>query len=221
MPGHSNELIMIPDSFWQRPETIAALRSRAMGQFFDLLRQYAGASQTQIGMACGMAQSKISDIVRGVQQVETLAVFERIADGLNMPDRARIILGLAPYTTSGSPVPAQRLSLTIPSGDARPALEAHLVPDLLSLDPGDRQEEDNPVRRRTFVGLTGASMFSAMFADSARGKPFALRAAEETAPEEVAGRPSVQRLVRELVISAPPTIRRDAEHFARRIGAAR
>jgi AcrR family transcriptional regulator len=49
----------------------------------------------------------------------------------------------------------------------------------------------------------------------------ALRAAEETAPEEVAGRPSVQRLVRELVISAPPTVRRDAEHFACRIGAAR
>ncbi|HYZ52396.1 MAG TPA: helix-turn-helix transcriptional regulator [Streptosporangiaceae bacterium] len=171
MPGRANELIVIPDSFWQRPETIAALRSRAIGQFFDLLRQYAGASQTQIGMACGMAQSKVSDIVRGVQQVETLAVFERIADGLNMPDPARIILGLAPRTTSGSTVPAQRPLRTIPSGDNRPALEAHPFSDLLSLDSGDRQEEDDPVRRRTFVGLTGASVFSAMFADSARGKP--------------------------------------------------
>jgi hypothetical protein len=46
----------------------------------------------------------------------------------------------------------------------------------------------------------------------------ALRTAEEIAHEEIAGRPSVQRLVRELVISAPPTVRRDATQFATRIG---
>jgi hypothetical protein len=48
-----------------------------------------------------------------------------------------------------------------------------------------------------------------------------LRAAEEIAPEEVAGRPSVHRLVRELITSAPPTIQRDAAHFATRIGVSR
>ena len=47
----------------------------------------------------------------------------------------------------------------------------------------------------------------------------ALRAAEETAHEEVAERPSVQRLVRQLVTSAPPTLRRDAEQFASQVGA--
>jgi hypothetical protein len=49
----------------------------------------------------------------------------------------------------------------------------------------------------------------------------ALRAAEETAPEEVSGRPSVHRLVRELVTMAPPTVRRDAERFAMRLGVSR
>ncbi|HEV2377663.1 MAG TPA: hypothetical protein VGS19_36565 [Streptosporangiaceae bacterium] len=49
----------------------------------------------------------------------------------------------------------------------------------------------------------------------------ALRAAEETAPEEVTRRPSVHHLVRELVISAPRSIRGDAEHFAAQIGVAR
>jgi hypothetical protein len=48
-----------------------------------------------------------------------------------------------------------------------------------------------------------------------------LRAAEEIAPEEVAGRPSVHRLVRELITSAPPAIQRDAAHFATRIGVSR
>ena len=32
----------------------------------------------------------------GIQQVEKLDVFERIADGLGLPDPARISLGLAP-----------------------------------------------------------------------------------------------------------------------------
>ena len=49
----------------------------------------------------------------------------------------------------------------------------------------------------------------------------ALRAAEQTAPEEVTGRPSVHRLVRELVTTAPPTVRRDAEDFALHLGVSR
>lgn len=49
----------------------------------------------------------------------------------------------------------------------------------------------------------------------------ALRAAEETAPEEVAGRPSVHRVVRDLVATAPPSVRRDAEQFATQLGVQR
>jgi len=49
----------------------------------------------------------------------------------------------------------------------------------------------------------------------------ALRAAYEVAPEEVSGRPSVHRLVRDLFTSAPPSIRRDAEQFASQIGITR
>jgi hypothetical protein len=44
-----------------------------------------------------MTQPKISGIMRGTAKVETLEVFERIADGLNMPGPARIALGLAPH----------------------------------------------------------------------------------------------------------------------------
>jgi hypothetical protein len=46
----------------------------------------------------------------------------------------------------------------------------------------------------------------------------ALRGAEHAAHEEVAGRPSVHRLVRQLITTAPPTVRRDATEFATQIG---
>ncbi len=50
-------------------------------------------------------------------------------------------------------------------------MEATPVSDLLSLSPEDGQEKEDPVRRPTFVGLTGASILGAMFADPARKEP--------------------------------------------------
>ncbi len=49
----------------------------------------------------------------------------------------------------------------------------------------------------------------------------ALRAAEDTAPQEVAARPAVASLARSLAALAPAGIRRDAEQFASRIGASK
>src|SRR5450755_644270 len=163
MTGRASDLIAIPDSFWQREDTTTALRSHNMGQFFALLHQYTGASQTQIGIACVFSQGTVSDIIRGVQKVEKFDVFERIADGLAMPDPARITLGLAPRAPS-RPTSAQVSARPIPPRDNRPALGETDVSHLLSLESGDRQEED-PVRRRTFVGLTGASLLDAMLAE--------------------------------------------------------
>jgi hypothetical protein len=117
-----------------------------------------------------MTQGKVSEIMRGRQQVETLAVFERIADGLQMPDSARIMMGLAPqHAASRTPAPER----AIPPGDIGPGLEAVRVSDLLSLHMGHGQGEEDAVRRRTFVGLTAASVFTAIAADSGRSKPSA------------------------------------------------
>jgi hypothetical protein len=49
----------------------------------------------------------------------------------------------------------------------------------------------------------------------------ALRATKDTAPQEVAARPSVATLARDLATLAPANIRREAEQFATRIGAPR
>src|SRR4051794_24278479 len=156
MPGRADDLIRIPASFWDRTEVITALRSRDIGRFFALVQQYTGASQTQIGIACLMSQGKVSGIIRGIHLVEKLEVFERIADGLRLPDPARSALGLASQQRPGP-------------------LRVPVVPSasrLLTLDEGDRQEDD-PVRRRTFVGLTGATMVSAILDGIPRPRPAA------------------------------------------------
>ena len=50
---------------------------------------------------------------------------------------------------------------------------------------------------------------------------YALRAAEELAPQEVRSRPAVRRLVSDLLATAPPTIRPHLSEFAARIGTPR
>ena len=166
MPGRAAELIEIPDSLWQRADALDALRQRDIGRLFQLLRQYAGASQTRLAIACDMTQPKVSGIMRGTARVETLEVFERIADGLSMPGHARIALGLAP-----GPAAAKLAELDIPSRNTRAALPAATVSGLLSPDAADSEEDEASVRRRTFVGLTGASLFGAILADTGRRDP--------------------------------------------------
>ena len=174
MPGRAVALIEIPATLWQRAAMTEALCNRDMGTVFRLVRQYAGASQTKLAIACGMTQGKISDIMRDVQRVTALEVFERIADGLNMPDPARTTLGLAPAmqppaedTAAGQP--AQRSAILIPPRDAPPAMGSLPVPGPSTVDlPG---REEGPVRRRTFVSLTGASLFGAVLASTGPSGP--------------------------------------------------
>jgi hypothetical protein len=85
MPGRVTDRAVIPASLWQRAEMTEALRRRDIGQVFQLVRQFAGLSQTRLAIACDMSQPKISGIMRGATRVEALEVFERIADGLACP----------------------------------------------------------------------------------------------------------------------------------------
>jgi tetratricopeptide (TPR) repeat protein len=111
MSGRAMDPIVIPGPVWQRPEMIEALRTRHMGHLFHIVRKYTGASQTRLGTACGLPQGRVSEIMReGGRQVLTLDVFERIANGLDMPDAARIMLGIAPRgATFGSAAPPVKM----------------------------------------------------------------------------------------------------------------
>ncbi|MFC4052128.1 tetratricopeptide repeat protein [Actinomadura syzygii] len=130
-----------------------ALTSRDIRTVFHLVQRYAGASQTRIGIACGMSQGKVSGIMsEGGSQVHTLEVFERIANGLQLPDTARMTLGLAPSHSDKS----------ISSQAAQPTTE----PADLAADPikgfletyGDTEEE---MERRQLLQALAALGISA------------------------------------------------------------
>ncbi|MEU5811249.1 helix-turn-helix transcriptional regulator [Streptomyces sp. NPDC047718] len=87
--------IELPSWAWEKAEVRQALRARNVAAVFRLVQQYAGASQARIAAAVGMTQARVNEIINGRREVSRLDVYERIADGLNMPDGARHLLGLA------------------------------------------------------------------------------------------------------------------------------
>ena len=93
----------IPAAFWERPDVCQALRRRDMSALFRLLQQYLGLSQTRIGTAVGLGQGRMSEVINGIRQIRDVKVFERIADGLDMPDHARVLLGLTPRQITAPP----------------------------------------------------------------------------------------------------------------------
>lgn len=141
----------IPGSLWQRPEMLAALTARDIGRVFHLIRQHTGLSQTLIGGLTELSQGKVSDIMNGRQQVTAFEVFERIADGLAMPDAARMALGLAPTSAT---------ALLIPPRDDGPGFTHAPAPP--TVDLVREKDEGDDMRRRQFVGLAGAALFSAV-----------------------------------------------------------
>jgi transcriptional regulator with XRE-family HTH domain len=85
----------LPIPTWERTEVREALHRRDMGAVFQFVQQHGGASQARIGTAVGMTQARVNEIINGRREVSRLDVYERIANGLNMPDSARCTMGLA------------------------------------------------------------------------------------------------------------------------------
>ncbi|HMA46832.1 MAG TPA: hypothetical protein VKP11_06500, partial [Frankiaceae bacterium] len=142
---HDPSRFSIPGDFWSRPPVVHALTRRDGGALFALVQKYAGASQSGISMRVGcMSQPDVSRIMSGKRMVTDLAIFESVADGLDMPDAARVALGLAPRpdrrpaSTQPRPAPA--------TGPAAPAA-----------GPGVDRKDDDPVRRRSFLGLAAGA----------------------------------------------------------------
>jgi tetratricopeptide (TPR) repeat protein len=92
----------IPPAFWERPDVCQALRKRDMSALFGLLKKYLGLSQMRIGTAVGLGQGRMSEVINGIRGIRDVKVFERIADGLEMPDHARVLLGLTPRQITAS-----------------------------------------------------------------------------------------------------------------------
>jgi hypothetical protein len=114
--------------------------------------------------------------------------------------------------TSFGPTNAKlyRVNLAVTLGDAGAAVDAARKVDLNLIPTAER--------KATFLVDTARAFLQWGKHERAW---IALRAAEETAHEEVTGRPSVHRVVRELVTTAPPGMRREAEQLAAQIGVTR
>lgn len=101
--------VRLPDAVWSNPETQAVLRARNVGRLFLLAKKHLGASQARIAAATGLNQGEVSRIQRGDRLVTAIDVLERVADGFEMPDSARVLFGLAPTEwvprTSSPPEP--------------------------------------------------------------------------------------------------------------------
>jgi transcriptional regulator with XRE-family HTH domain len=103
--------IDVPDSVWKHPDMPAALSAGsagAIGPLLKLVKQYSGASQSQLAIALDTTQGRISKYLNDVIRVERMDMFQRIADGLGMPDEVRMVFGLAPRTAPLRPAPVVR-----------------------------------------------------------------------------------------------------------------
>jgi hypothetical protein len=92
--------VKIPTSAWQQEDVCRALQMRDMPEILRLVLRYGDLSQVRLANAVGLAQGRLNEIVNGHRQVSAFDVFERIANGLSMPDEARLLLGLAPTSAA-------------------------------------------------------------------------------------------------------------------------
>jgi hypothetical protein len=132
--------LALPDWAWRRQEVRQALADRDVSALFRAAQQYSGASQGRIATATGLLQGRVSEIIKGARTVTALELFERVADGLTMPDDARMLLGLAPRHPAGldhlgpsgraeilATYPAQSTALADIQGLARSAHEINVL----------------------------------------------------------------------------------------------
>jgi hypothetical protein len=90
----------IPAQAWRQEDLCRALEVRDVAKILRLIQRYGGVSQVRLASATGMGQGRVNEIINGHRQVTGLDVFERIADGVSMPDEARVLMGLAPASAA-------------------------------------------------------------------------------------------------------------------------
>jgi transcriptional regulator with XRE-family HTH domain len=88
--------VQVPATAWKHGELHRALHRRDVAALVRLVQRHTGVSQARLAVAVGMGQGRLNEIVNGRRRVTQMDVFECIADGLNMPDEARVLMGLAP-----------------------------------------------------------------------------------------------------------------------------
>jgi transcriptional regulator with XRE-family HTH domain len=100
MPGESFAPIVVPAPVWERKDVLQVLRNRDVASLLRLVQQHTGVSQQRLATALEMSQGRVNELINRRRRVTSLGSFERLADGLRMPDNARMALGLAPVESN-------------------------------------------------------------------------------------------------------------------------
>ncbi|MET0496076.1 MAG: DUF5919 domain-containing protein [Actinoplanes sp.] len=90
--------LFIPAPLWQTEGMVDALAERDIAQVFRLIQRTTQVSQTHLGVATGLSQAQVSEIISGGRRVSSIDVLTRITTGLCMPDEARMTLLLGERT---------------------------------------------------------------------------------------------------------------------------
>lgn len=109
MPRSAPAPIRLPEHVWHDPAVLALCREQDANGLFRLAKRH-GVSNDRLGYWTGTDAAEASKRANGkLGRVTGLARWHRIAHGLNMPDHARLALGLAPEKiTSPQPEPSTR-----------------------------------------------------------------------------------------------------------------
>lgn len=101
----------MPSSFWRKSDVQVALARRDVAELFRrYLTDFTECTQTQLALLTEHDRSDVSNWIRGTRhgQVSDINVLTRIAEGLQVPDEARMLMGLAPADTLVSPIRDER-----------------------------------------------------------------------------------------------------------------
>jgi tetratricopeptide (TPR) repeat protein len=151
------EPIRVPGRVWV--EHVEVLRARDAAGVLRLARRYTGASQHRLAGATEMTPGRVNGLFRGTGgPVISIDVWERIAEGLNLPDQARLALGLAPTGSRSRPdTPGQGPVVDVPWRDEEgDPMDRRQALHSLGAGVGATASLASPQDRRALLGALAA-----------------------------------------------------------------
>ena len=77
-PRTATPAFVIPDELWTGEPMLDALAARDIAQVFRLIQRETRVSQTHLGVATGLSQAQVSEIIGGTRRVSSIDVLTRI-----------------------------------------------------------------------------------------------------------------------------------------------
>lgn len=159
----------VPDRAWRDEEVHQALAAWDFGTVVRLVRRRSGLSQKAVRELTGLTQSFISDVERGLKQVNGREVIIDLLTGLGLPSDLRPLL-LAPFAQAESRRSAEAVDPALPWTTAR------MVPSLEAAVGGAM----NGLNRRSVIAALGGAGLTQYILQAAIAPPEAVAATTRT-----------------------------------------